>query len=235
MVFLAIIASVGGTWYLARTKHQLLGIQGQEVNQIQADVEDLVKEVGKIIALPEGEVPTIATVTDIDRVKEQTFFKNAQNGDKVLVYSQARKAFLYRPSEKRIIEVGVVNINQQEVDGQTEDQSQKSYKFALYNGTTTTGFTKSFETDLLVKVESAEIVTRENADRGYPTSVLIDLTGKRAEEAKELAEKLGIGQGLFPEGEKKPENADFLVILGSDRVPTPTPTQILTPTPTQTP
>lgn len=68
-------------------------------------------EVGKIIELPEDETPTVATVTDLEKVKEQAFFRNAQNGDKVLIFTNAKKAFLYRPSANMIIEVGVININ----------------------------------------------------------------------------------------------------------------------------
>lgn len=115
LVLLIIAVSVGGTVYLARTKPQLLGIQGQNIDttqQTKEETEKLVAEVGEIIALPEGEFPTMATVTDVEAVRDQTFFANAQNGDKVLIYSSVKKAFLYRPSQKKIIEVGIVNISQ---------------------------------------------------------------------------------------------------------------------------
>jgi hypothetical protein len=52
----------------------------------------------------------------LEKVKDQPFFKNAKNGDKVLIYTNAKKAILYRPGEKRIIEVGAVNINNQQQD-----------------------------------------------------------------------------------------------------------------------
>lgn len=100
----------GGFYYLARTQPQVLGLS-QGVDS-QAEAEKLLSDLGKLIALPGDEQPTIATVTDIERVREQVFFRNAQNGDKVVVYTNARKAILYRPSENRIIEVGAVNINQ---------------------------------------------------------------------------------------------------------------------------
>lgn len=114
LVILAIFISVGGTIYLARTKPELLGIPfSQQIVGSQQDLDKLIGELGKIIALPEGEIPTVATVTEVDKIKNQPFFALAQNGDKVLVYTNARKAILYRPSEKKIIEVGVVNINQE--------------------------------------------------------------------------------------------------------------------------
>jgi hypothetical protein len=112
LVFLVVVASVGGTVYLARTNPRLLGIQMQSVEQTREETERLVEEVGEIIVLPAGELPTLATVTNVDEVKDQPFFSNAKNGDKVLIYSLAGKAYLYRPSEKKIIEVGVVNLGQ---------------------------------------------------------------------------------------------------------------------------
>ncbi len=107
----AFLLGVLGSAYVIKQKPEVLGLS-KGTAQVQAEVDALVAEVGKLIDLPKDEKPTVATVTDIDKVKDQPFFKNAKNGDKVLIYTNANKAILYRPSEKRIIEVGAVNINQ---------------------------------------------------------------------------------------------------------------------------
>jgi len=65
----------------------------------------LVAEVGELMFLPEGETPTIATVTEPGKLANQPFFKNAMLNDKVLIYSQERKIILYRPAENKIVEV----------------------------------------------------------------------------------------------------------------------------------
>ncbi len=70
----------------------------------------LVEEVGSLMVLPKDEVPTIATVTDPEQLKSQTFFANAQKGFKVLLYATAKKAILYDPIAKKIIEVAPINI-----------------------------------------------------------------------------------------------------------------------------
>jgi hypothetical protein len=101
-----------GVYWGVKEKPEWFGLQNN--SQAQVEVDSLVKEVGKVIALPEGEVPTVATVTDEDKVKDQPFFANAKVGDKVLVYTGAKKAYLYRPSEKRVIDVGVVNVQNDE-------------------------------------------------------------------------------------------------------------------------
>lgn len=79
----------------------------------QDEVRQLVGEVSKLMELPAGEDPTIATVTDVEQLRAQPFFLNAQNQDKVLIYSNARKAILYRPSTKKVIEVAPINIGTQ--------------------------------------------------------------------------------------------------------------------------
>jgi hypothetical protein len=77
---------------------------------VQDETKALLANIGKLIVLPEGEQPTIATVTDPEKLKEQAFFNNAQTGDKVLIYTNARKAILYSPTQNKIIEVAPVNI-----------------------------------------------------------------------------------------------------------------------------
>ena len=68
------------------------------------EINDVVAKVSKIIILPEGEEPTIATVLDLEKVKDQPFFANAKIGDKVLIYLKAKKAFLYDPIANKIVE-----------------------------------------------------------------------------------------------------------------------------------
>ncbi len=76
----------------------------------QNENRELVATIGKIILLPEGEEPTVATVTDPAALADQPFFENAEIGFKVLVYSMAKKAILYDPFSNRIIEIGPVTI-----------------------------------------------------------------------------------------------------------------------------
>lgn len=72
----------------------------------QEDIKALVDKVGKLIKLPDGETPTVATVSNLDRLKDQPFFANAKVGDRVLLYTQAKKAILYDPFDNKIVEVG---------------------------------------------------------------------------------------------------------------------------------
>ena len=83
----------------------------QDQTSSREEIDEIVEEVSKIVLLPEGETPTLSTITNIDKLTEnREFFQNAVNGDKVLMYQQAKKAFLYRPSTQKLINLAPVNI-----------------------------------------------------------------------------------------------------------------------------
>jgi hypothetical protein len=72
-----------------------------------------VAAVGKLIVLPTDEQPTLATVVDPSKLKNQPFFAQAQKGDQVLIYTNARKAILYSPTANKIVEVAPLIIGAQ--------------------------------------------------------------------------------------------------------------------------
>ncbi|MHB8392546.1 MAG: hypothetical protein ACYDBH_23685 [Acidobacteriaceae bacterium] len=70
----------------------------------------ILEKVGHLIQLPQGETPTLATVSDASAVKKgQPFLSNAADGDILIVYPNAAEALLYRPSTDKLIAVGPVN------------------------------------------------------------------------------------------------------------------------------
>lgn len=85
--------------------------KGNGKSDSQAEAQQLINKVGNLIILPTDEQPTVATVSDLAKLKDQPFFANAQIGDKVLIYTQARKAILYRPSTNKIIELAPLTDN----------------------------------------------------------------------------------------------------------------------------
>ena len=100
-----IIGGISGYYYYNkfRASEKLL-IEASQTGQ--TDVRSLIAKVGKLIKLPEDEEPTIAKVTDLNRLSNQPFFAKAKVGDRVLLYMQAKKAFLYDPVNNLIVEVG---------------------------------------------------------------------------------------------------------------------------------
>ena len=76
-----------------------------KLQEIEKKRQDEIKEVGKQIDLPKDEEPITATVTDRNALAGQEFFEEARNGDRVLMYPKAKKAYLYRPSENRVVAI----------------------------------------------------------------------------------------------------------------------------------
>ena len=103
------LVAAGGAYYYY-LKFNELKANPQKI--AESEVAETVKRVGEIMVLPEGEAPTVATVADPARLKDQPFFAKAKIGDKVLIYTNARKAILYDPSANKIVEVAPLNIGQ---------------------------------------------------------------------------------------------------------------------------
>lgn len=111
IVAVVMLASLAAAFYFYTQLNQL---KTDPQKAVQKESRDLITKVGKLIVLPEGEEPTVATVTDTELLKDQPFFVNAKTGDKVLIYTNARKAILYSPESDKIVEVAPVNIGASE-------------------------------------------------------------------------------------------------------------------------
>jgi hypothetical protein len=108
VIGVVVLAAVGAAYFFYTP---LKKMTSNETMTETAEIKDVVKKVGKLMVLPEGEEPTLATVSDPSKLKDQPFFKNAQLGDKVLLYTKAQKAILYRPTLNKIIEVAPINLS----------------------------------------------------------------------------------------------------------------------------
>lgn len=190
----------------------------------EAEQKRVVSAVSKHMQLPE-ETPSVATVTDKEKLKEQGFFKNAENGDKVLIYVENQRAILYRPSINRIIDIAPVRTvegteqtqsDSPQPSSSPQSQNQNRKTVAVYNGTTTPGLASKVEDVITDKNLSFEISTRQNASvETYTESIVVDLKGTNSADAQQLAQAVGAQVQPLPAGETRP-NTDLLVILGSD-------------------
>ena len=81
--------------------------QTEEV--LQKENNELLEKISNHYLLPVGEEPMIATVTDADMLSvEQEFYKDVENGDKVILYIQNQRAIIYSPTKDVIINVGPI-------------------------------------------------------------------------------------------------------------------------------
>lgn len=232
-VVIAVIALVAGVSFARKSqelKKQVEELKANPQAAAQDEVKQLVEKVGAIIALPEGETPTVATIQDKEKLKDVPFFTKAENDDKVLIYVNARKAYLYRPSSQKLIEVATINLSPNSAAQTLEG------KIALRNGTDSAGLTKRVEDSLKQTMPKITVVERGDAkNQSTKETIVVDITGSRQADAERLAASLRGKVAALPEGEPKPSGVDFLVILGQDiatrAAASPSPTAAPSPSP----
>ncbi len=105
ILILIVGAGYGAYWYMTSDTQESGSSETETAQNAALETQDIISRVGKLIVLPEGEEPTIATVTDPEKLQEQAFFARAKVGDKVLIYTQARKAYLFDPQANILLEV----------------------------------------------------------------------------------------------------------------------------------
>ena len=82
--------------------------------------DTLVTKVGKLYVLPK-ETPTVAEISDKEKLKDQAFFNNAQNGDYLLLFTNAKQAIIYRESTNQLINVGPISISSDETKAEKQE------------------------------------------------------------------------------------------------------------------
>ena len=188
----------------------------EDPNKIaKEETAKVVALVGKLVILPEGEEPVMATVTDKEKLKDQPVFAKAENGDKILIYSIAQKAYIYNPTKNVIVDVVPVNIG----DGSltiTGTDVNNPLKVVLVNGTKTVGLTNTLEQRIKdKKVLGISVTAKATAKTtDYQKTLVIDLTGKWGSQAIQLAQLVG-GEVATQSAEDKPA-VDLMVIVGSN-------------------
>jgi hypothetical protein len=106
--------------------------ENRELRDPEIQARRVVEQMGRHIILPESEVPGIFPI-DKAQAKEP-FFKNAQDGDLLVVYRSTQQAFIYSPARKILVNAGVLVVSPEqeqvptgaaeevEADPETEDE-----------------------------------------------------------------------------------------------------------------
>jgi hypothetical protein len=102
-----------------------VGILGWKYYQVTRDVnrsaaktsQRITQAVSKIYLVPNNEQPTVAVIQDKGKLGNQEFFKQAQNGDYILVYPKAKVALVYRERTNQLINLGPLSSDQSHTAG----------------------------------------------------------------------------------------------------------------------
>jgi hypothetical protein len=195
---------------------------------LKESTNSLIMKVGRLIELPIGEEPTIATVSDKTKLGGQPFFAKAENGDRVFIYTKAKKAILYRPLANKIIEVAPINIADTSLSSSSSSSVlsssstssatimptiTKTVSVAVYNATKKAGYASEVGQNIMKEIRGVELGTTSNTKEDYTSNLIIDLTGGHDELVQKLITLLSGEKRVFPIAEIKPDT-DILVILG---------------------
>lgn len=191
----------------------------QEV--VKKEVQDLVSKVSKLILLPGNETPTVATIADAENLsKTQPFYKGSHNGDKVLIYFQTQKAYIYDPVKNLLVNVGPVYIENRATRTSTTANAEiapevKSLDIEIRNGTEINGKAAQMNSKLKTNSNFNIINMGSAATTSYKDTVLVDLSnGKKANLVASLEKELGISATTTMPLAEKATTADVLLIIG---------------------
>lgn len=110
-VIVLILGLIVGPSYYFYSKYQRAQLLLKNPNQAaQEQKRAILDKVAKLIDLPNDEDPTLATISDKDKLANQPFFSKAKNGDIVIIYTNTRKAIIYDPLANKIIDVSAISI-----------------------------------------------------------------------------------------------------------------------------
>ncbi len=226
IVLLFILISAGGLYAFLYAQKDARPSSAQLTSE---QINELINEIGRIIVLPEGETPTIATVTDVEKLTAQPFFKSAQNGDKVLLFGSTKEAILYRPSIGKIIKVATINdTNISTPPANLAPQGvpvtpsvtpiEKKIKVTILNSTKEAGLAR--KAGLLLPEAKYEITT-SNAVGEYPITSITRVAGSNVidSDLNVVASSLALIKPQvksLPNEETAPNGSEVVIILGSD-------------------
>lgn len=108
-IFIVALIFTAGFLYFSNYQKGDQPTKASEMSE-EEQAKKLIEDLSKLIELPSGEAAVIATVSDQTKLTDREFFAQAENGDKVLIFSKSKKAILYRPSTGKIIEVASGNV-----------------------------------------------------------------------------------------------------------------------------
>lgn len=207
-VLIALVAGVilllSGGYYFMKSYFELKTFKDER------DVDRYKSMLKKHMVLPKEE-PIIASVKDVEKLKkEQPFYRNAINGDKVFIWTD--KAVIYRPEEDRIIDFGII-IPKKSIS--PSPQSSRVVNITILSSSTNPeeglNVTQSLQSKQFQGVSFA--INNGSKTGSYKKTIIIDKSGGNNTIVNQLAEELSASiETSVPANEKVNNNTDIVII-----------------------
>lgn len=190
------------------------------------EIDSLVKQVSKHVSVRTDERPTVATVEDANLLRQQrpAFYQEAENGDKLLVWSD--KAVLYSPRREvvlAVLPIAYAAIGEgsttpaPDESATTTAQEERAPTVEVRNGTNRSGLARG-ATDKLKADGFTTLAPGDAKDRSYAKTVYYIKGGSFPVSEPKLLKDIAAERVETLPGERASE-ADIVVILGSDYQP----------------
>lgn len=219
LILLVLVLIGGGVYYaldsMGYIKAFKLAMEYQRQTALSKEDAAILSQLKRIILLPEDVNPTMADITDVDALKKSQpgFFANANNGQKLIIYSD--QAIIFDVKANKIVKVGPVQFTGQQEQAQAPQV--QAVPFAIYNSLKddpTNAKTAEMEAKIKAAFNNAVVTVKENSAKfDYPGILVVDLLGNNPDIQK-VADAVGGKVSALPAGEKKPEGVAVLVIIG---------------------
>lgn len=215
-----VVLAVTAVWYFMRAAQTPEEKAAQELAAAIVAVE-------KLMILPEGDEPVLATITDAAAlIAQQPFFAGSINGDQLLLYPKNSKAIIYSPSRSVVVNAGPIETG---APKPAEKQAQTPAVVApsapvtveVRNGSGVAGRASSVAAEIGADAAFKVIAAADAKSNDYTRTVVVALSD--TEDARSGANTLAAHIGgavvaTLPKGETS-SDADIIIILGSSVTP----------------
>ena len=186
----------------------------QRLNEEQT--QELLTKVGKVLVLPQEKNPVVAIINDVELLaSNQDFYKDAHDGDKLIIYQNARKAIIFDEDANKVVNVGPVFYNNADGTAQPPTTQTDRITIDLRNGSAEPNATVPVRDSLTTNYTFNVTRLSKAANSNYSGITIVDLSEGKASYIEQLQKALGatVVQAL-PEGEVS-ASTEVVVIVGT--------------------
>lgn len=200
ILLLSVISLVSLSGYLYKELKDQKNSAPLSSEDAQKEAVVLKNKVSKMISLPD-EIPVIGTVNDKNKFKDQPFFNDVENGDRLLIFSESKKVVIYREKDNKLINVGPIAVT-------SEAENTAKKVSVLVSGSENS---KDSTNEALAKINGIK-VTKGSAKTKVDKSKVYDVDNNDSELAKQIASAIGAEVvSSVPAGENNPEGVDLVI------------------------
>lgn len=223
VITIFVVVVLGATYYFkfrvsSNTTEEAFALPTPGSAKATQDLNETLSAIDKLMELPKGDQPSLATVADKDQLKDEPFFDPSQNGDKVVIFPKAQLAILYRPSSNKIVSVSPISSTPQNNTPTTQTGETKTTateitaRIAIYNGSNKAGLATTRKNEYQKLFIKARVSVGGDAKGTYDKPIVVPSSAKFTEQANAIAQQIGATvQTTIPTGESL-KNADIYII-----------------------